>query len=147
MSFSQKYQKMKPQNILRFQAAIILSALLTASLALTAQAQSEAPTPTPTQIINHYETPLQAVLTENDFSEHQELSSIVLTQALNRVENPDEVTITLTQSGFLDDSIEGMKEIYQLRHLPKGWVIESKEIYVKCYRGPNTTDYVKQICL
>lgn len=106
-----------------------------------AQADTQMP------IINYYETPLQAILTENAFAEHQELSTISLTQTLNRVENPDEVTITLIQSGFLDDSINGTKEIYQLRLTPKGWVIEHKDMLIKCYRGPNTTDYVEQICL
>ena len=100
-----------------------------------------------TPLVNYYETPLQAILTENAFAEHQELATISLTQTLNRVESPDEARVTLIQSGFLDDSIEGTKEVYQLRLTPNGWVIEDKETYIKCYRGPNTTEYLEQICL
>lgn len=97
--------------------------------------------------ITTYKTPLQAVLAENEVAMHQELSSVTISQKLNRVESPDKVTITITQSGFLDDSVEGTQEIYQLRLIAKGWMIDSKEVLVKCYRGPNTQEYVEQICL
>lgn len=132
---------------MKYQSAqlVILSALLSILLILLSAPMTFAETNKP--LINYYDTPLQAVLTENAFAEHQELATVSLTQELNHVENPDSVTITLIQSGFLDDSIAGTKEQYQLHRTDKGWVIDAKEITVKCYRGPNTEEYVKQICL
>lgn len=137
MNSTQKYQITD-----RFIRPLLFLILLIGSIAQLIKAETEE-----ALLINYYETPLQAVLTENAFAEHLELATISLSQTLNRVESPDEATITLIQSGFLDDSIEGTKEIYQLKLMPEGWVIHSKEIYIKCYRGPNTEDYVEQICL
>lgn len=119
----------------------VRSVLLLSLLLSLALAETDNP------LINYYKTPLQAVFTENAFAEHQELTTINLTQVLDRTENPSQVTITLTQSGFLDDSIQGTQEIYTLKLTEKGWIIDHKEMLIKCYRGPNTTEYLEQICL
>ena len=119
----------------------VRSVLLLSLLLSLALAETDNP------LINYYETQLQAVFTENAFAEHQELATINLTQVLDRTENPSQVTITLTQSGFLDDSIQGTQEIYTLKLTEKGWIIDHKAMLIKCYRGPNTTEYLEQICL
>ena len=58
-----------------------------------------------------YATPLQAVLADNPFTEN-DLSTLSLSQELNRGENADKVMITLIESGLVDDSIFATKNIY-----------------------------------
>ena len=95
----------------------VRSVLLLSLLLSLALAETDNP------LINYYKTPLQAVFTENAFAEHQELTTINLTQVLDRAENPSQVTITLTQSGFLDDSIQGTQEIYILKLTEKAGLL------------------------
>lgn len=135
MNMTIKYQS---STFLRLPA---LFALLFTALLSIAVAETDEP------LVNYYETPLQAVLTENAFAEHYELADVSLTQTLNRAESPNHVIISLTQSGFLDDSIEGTQEIYDLRLTEEGWIIDHKETLIKCYRGPDTEQYLEQICL
>ena len=95
-----------------------------------------------------FATPLQAVIAGNPFIDDSELARITLSQELSSLEQPDLVKITLIQSGFLDDSLEGTKEIYYLKKQDDNrWFINEKIFLKKCRRGNNTIDYQAENCL
>lgn len=94
-----------------------------------------------------FATPLQAVISGNPFMDESELSTITLSQEINRNESPNLVKITLIQSGLLDDSIESIKTIYYLSNAENGWFITDETRFQKCRRGNNTIDFTRKNCL
>lgn len=97
-----------------------------------------------------YRTPIQAILAENNFLDHEELSTITLTQKLNRVESPDAVMITLTESGLLDDSISAIRTTYIVKQSIQDetpiWVIDEKFTEQKCQRGEEPHTFTSDLC-
>lgn len=92
-----------------------------------------------------YATPLQAVLADNPFTEN-ELSTLSLSQELNRAGNADKVMITLIESGLMDDSIFATKNVYFLKHGEQGWRIDEKFQTQKCRRGEDTSSFISANC-
>lgn len=96
--------------------------------------------------MNYYTTPLQVVIQDKQLFEPEELSTITLTQELNSVENPNQVIITLTESGLLDDSVQALQTTYDIKKDEHGWYLEDKEVAYQCARGENTKDFVIDLC-
>lgn len=96
--------------------------------------------------MTYYTTPLQVVIQDKLLLEQEELSTIALTQELNSVENPNQVIITLTESGLLDDSVQALQTTYDIKKDEHGWYLEDKEVTYQCARGENTKDFVIDLC-
>ena len=96
--------------------------------------------------MTYYTTPLQVVIQDKLLLEQEELSTIALTQELNSVENPNQVIITLTESGLLDDSVQALQTTYDIKKDEHGWYLEDKEVAYQCARGENTKDFVIDLC-
>lgn len=96
--------------------------------------------------MTYYTTPLQVVIQDKLLLEQEELSTIALTQELNSVENPNQVIITLTESGLLDDSAQALQTTYDIKKDEHGWYLEDKEVAYQCARGENTKDFVIDLC-
>ena len=92
-----------------------------------------------------YSTPLQAVLADNPFTEN-ELSTLSLSQELNRAGNADKVMITLVESGLMDDSIFATKNVYFLKRGEQGWNVDEKFKTQKCRRGEDTSSFTSANC-
>lgn len=92
-----------------------------------------------------YATPLQAVLADNPFTEN-DLSTLSLSQELNRGENADKVMITLIESGLLDDSIFATKNVYFIKRGEQGWSVDEKFKTQKCRRGEDTSSFISANC-
>lgn len=96
--------------------------------------------------MNYYRTPLQIVMQDKLLLDQEELSTITLTQELSSVENPDQVIITLTESGLLDDSVQALQTTYDIKKDEHGWYLEDKEVAYQCARGKNTKDFIIDLC-
>ena len=92
-----------------------------------------------------YATPLQAVLADNPFTEN-ELSTLSLSQELNRAGNADKVMITLIESGLMDDSIFATKNVYFIKRGEQGWSVDEKFQMQKCRRGEDTSSFISANC-
>lgn len=94
-----------------------------------------------------YESPLQAVLADNNFIENTELSTLNLSQQINRGESATKAMITLTESGLMDDSIYATKTTYFIKQNDDAlWVVDEKFKSQKCQRGENTGEFTTDLC-
>ena len=96
--------------------------------------------------MNYYKTPLQVVMQDKLLLDQEELSTIALTQELSSVENPDQVIITLTESGLLDDSVQALQTTYDIKKDEHGWYLEDKEAAYRCRRGEHTEEFTIDLC-
>lgn len=95
-----------------------------------------------------YESPLQAVLADNNFVENTELSTLNLSQQINRAESATKAMITLTESGLMDDSIAAIKTTYFIKQNDDAmWVIDEKFETQKCRRGEDSGIFTSERCL
>lgn len=98
--------------------------------------------------ITSFQTPLQAVLADNNFIENTELPNVTLSQDLNRGESANKVMITLTESGLMDDSIAAIKTIYFIKQNDDAtWIIDEKFESRKCRRGEDAGVFTTDRCL
>lgn len=95
---------------------------------------------------HYYATPLQIVIQDKSLFEQEELSTINLTQTLSSAENPNQVIITLIESGFLDDSVQALQTTYEIKKDEHGWYLKDKAIAYQCVRGENTKDFLTDLC-
>lgn len=125
----------------------IIAFALPALLMSTSIAQDTATVET----VTGYTTPLHAVFADNSFPDNQELSTITLSQTLNRVESPDAVMITLTESGLMDDSISAIRTTYIVKQSIKDdapvWTIDEKFTAQKCRRSEEPDAFTSDPCL
>ncbi|MGL4674660.1 MAG: hypothetical protein ACRCXK_07350 [Wohlfahrtiimonas sp.] len=96
--------------------------------------------------MNYYTTPLQVVIQDKLLLEQEELSTIILTQELSSVENPDQVIITLTETDLMDDSIQALQTTYDIKKDEHGWYLEDKEATYRCRRGKHTEEFTINLC-
>lgn len=95
-----------------------------------------------------FETPMQAVLADNNFVAQTELATISLTQTLNRGESADKIMITLTESGLMDDAIAAIKTTYFIKQNKDAmWIIDEKFETRKCRRGEDAGIFTSKRCL
>lgn len=71
-----------------------------------------------------------------------------ITRQNNRVENPTQSTVTITQEGLLDDSIAGQQFVIQFqKNSNDRWDVLSLQKNRKCQVGRGSQEYTKELCL
>jgi len=60
---------------------------------------------------------------------------------------PDQVIVTLTKTGLLDDSVAGVRDRVEFTSHPDGWELIWVGRQQKCYPGRGNTDWSTQLCL
>lgn len=63
----------------------------------------------------------------------QAVSNMQIQQVLSGGENPTTATVTIEQSGLLDDAVQGERSIFQLALRDGKWVIDSRVNQQRCY--------------
>lgn len=71
-----------------------------------------------------------------------------ITRQNNRVENPTQSTVTITQEGLLDDAIAGQQFVIQFqKNSNDQWDVLSLQKNRKCQVGRGSQEYTKELCL
>lgn len=84
---------------------------------------------------------------------------ILITRELFRYDDPerktiidfesktvDRVTVTLTQEGLSDDSVDGEKRIIEFEKVNNSWTIKQIRLGFKCWKSRGHTNYSGQPC-
>ena len=58
----------------------------------------------------------------------------------------DEVTITFTQEGLSDDSVDGEKRVIEFKRINGSWTVQTVKLGFKCWRTRGHTNYSGETC-
>jgi len=58
----------------------------------------------------------------------------------------DRVTVTLTQEGLSDDSVDGEKRIIEFEEINNSWTIRQIRLGFKCWKSRGHTNYSGDLC-
>jgi hypothetical protein len=80
--------------------------------------------------------------------EFSETSERTISIKAESVEDPDILTVTITDDGYLDDSMRGKKEILEMERDKNGvWKLTSYLKGVRCWEGRGHDDYSAKPCM
>jgi hypothetical protein len=90
------------------------------------------------------EDPKATVLEAFGFSELQESQKQEIEVSCPQ---PDQVIVTLTKTGLLDDSVAGVRDRAEFTPHPQGWELIWLGRQQKCYPERGNTDWSTKLCL
>lgn len=90
--------------------------------------------------------PIQMALHEMGEHFQDNVSNLSVTQRVNSGESPDKATVTIEESGLLDDSVFAEKTVFTMRYQKEQWQIVNRVKVQQCWPGRGHQDFSEQPC-